>query len=44
MIAVIFEVVPQEGRKEEYLTYAARLRPALEKLDGLPAARGRRAA
>ena len=34
MIAVIFEVVPALGRKQEYLDIAASLRPALEKIDG----------
>ena len=34
MIAVIFEVVPAPGRKQEYLELAASLRPALEKIDG----------
>jgi heme-degrading monooxygenase HmoA len=34
MIAVIFEVWPAEGRREEYLDYAARLRPLLETMDG----------
>lgn len=34
MIAVIFEVVPAPGRKQEYLDIAASLRPELEKLDG----------
>ncbi len=34
MIAVIFEVRPADGRKDEYLDYAARLRPALETMDG----------
>ncbi|WP_072389134.1 antibiotic biosynthesis monooxygenase [Hyphomicrobium sp. CS1BSMeth3] len=34
MIAVIFEVTPAEGRKEEYLDIAASLRPVLEKIDG----------
>ncbi len=34
MIAVIFEVVPAPGRKQEYLDVAAQLRPDLEKLDG----------
>jgi heme-degrading monooxygenase HmoA len=34
MIAVIFEVVPAPGRKQEYLDMAAALRPALEKMDG----------
>ena len=34
MIAVIFEVVPAPGRKQEYLDLAASLRPRLEKIDG----------
>jgi len=34
VIAVIFEVVPAPGRKQEYLDLAASLRPALEKMDG----------
>ncbi len=34
MIAVIFEVIPAPGRKQEYLDLAAGLRPALEKIDG----------
>ena len=34
MIAVIFEVVPAPGRKQEYLDLAEKLRPQLEKLDG----------
>jgi heme-degrading monooxygenase HmoA len=34
MLAVIFEVVPAPGRKQEYLDLAASLRPALEKMDG----------
>ena len=34
MIAVIFEVVPAPGRKQEYLDLAEKLRPALEKMDG----------
>ena len=34
MIAVIFEVIPAPGRKQEYLDLAASLRPALEKIDG----------
>ena len=34
MIAVIFEVVPAPGRRQEYLDIAASLRPELEKLDG----------
>lgn len=34
MIAVIFEVQPAEGRKDEYLRIAAGLRPVLEQIDG----------
>lgn len=34
MIAVIFEVIPAPGRKQEYLDLAAGLRPTLEKMDG----------
>jgi heme-degrading monooxygenase HmoA len=34
MIAVIFEVQPAEGRKEQYLDIAAGLRPILEQVDG----------
>jgi heme-degrading monooxygenase HmoA len=34
MIAVIFEVRPKPGRREEYLGLAADLRPLLEKIDG----------
>ena len=34
MIAVIFEVWPASGRKDDYLAIAARLRPELEKMDG----------
>jgi len=34
MIAVIFEAVPHEGKKDAYLDAAARLRPLLEKMDG----------
>jgi len=34
MIAVIFEVVPAPGRKQEYLDLAASLRLQLEKIDG----------
>ena len=34
MIAVIFEVTPAPGRKQEYLDLAASLRPELEKTDG----------
>jgi heme-degrading monooxygenase HmoA len=34
MIAVIFEVFPADGRKEEYLDIAAGLRPILQEIDG----------
>ena len=34
MIAVIFEVVPAPGHRQEYLDLASGLRPALEKMDG----------
>jgi heme-degrading monooxygenase HmoA len=34
MIAVIFEVWPADGRKADYLDYAARLRGDLERIDG----------
>lgn len=34
MIAVIFEVIPKEGKKDEYLTIAAALKPVLEKMEG----------
>ena len=34
MIAFIFEVVPAEGRRQEYLDIAADLRRELEKIDG----------
>lgn len=34
MVAVIFEVIPAPGRRQEYLDLAAGLRPALEKMDG----------
>src|SRR5262245_1952561 len=34
MIAVIFEVWPADGRKQEYLNIAASLRPMLEQIDG----------
>ena len=34
MIAVIFEVFPSPGRRQEYLDIAASLRPELEKMDG----------
>jgi len=34
MIAVIFEVSPADGRRAEYLDWAARLRPDLQGMDG----------
>jgi len=34
MIAVIFETTPREGRKDDYLQAAARLKPLLEQIDG----------
>ena len=34
MMAVIFEVIPREGRKQAYLDAAAALRPLLEQVDG----------
>lgn len=34
MIAVIFEVWPAEGRRQEYLDLAAELRGELEKIEG----------
>lgn len=34
MIAVIFEVWPAEGRRQEYLDIAAELRPLLDAVDG----------
>ncbi len=34
MIAVIFEAVPREGHRSEYLDTAATLRPLLEEIDG----------
>lgn len=34
MIAVIFEVVPSEGRRDAYLGIAADLRPLLDGIDG----------
>ncbi|WP_197286173.1 alpha/beta fold hydrolase [Pedobacter sp. PACM 27299] len=33
-IAVIFEVIPDDGRKEDYLTIAQQLKPELEKISG----------
>jgi heme-degrading monooxygenase HmoA len=34
MIAVIFEVQPNDGRRQEYLDIAADLRPLLDEIDG----------
>jgi heme-degrading monooxygenase HmoA len=34
VIAVIFEVVPAPGRRQEYLDLAAALKPELERIDG----------
>lgn len=34
MIAVIFEVIPHEGKKQEYLDIAAILKPELQKIEG----------
>ncbi|MBO9455542.1 antibiotic biosynthesis monooxygenase [Paracoccus sp. R12_1] len=34
MIAVIFEVEPVDGRKEEYLDIAAEMRPMLDRIEG----------
>ena len=34
MIGVIFEVWPAEGKREEYLDIAAKLKPELEKFEG----------
>ena len=34
MIAIIFEVWPADGRKQEYLDIAGSLRPLLEEIDG----------
>lgn len=34
MIAVIFEVMPADGRRDEYLDLAGSLRPELEKVEG----------
>ncbi len=34
MIAVIFEVEPAEGRKDEYLDIAAEMRPMLDEIEG----------
>jgi len=34
VIAIIFEVTPAEGRKEDYLDIAAEMRPLLHEIDG----------
>lgn len=34
MIAVIFEVLPRDGRRQDYLDIAAELRPLLDEIDG----------
>jgi heme-degrading monooxygenase HmoA len=34
VIGIIFEVWPAEGRKQEYLDIAAKLRPLLDQIDG----------
>ena len=34
MIAIIFEVEPADGRTEDYLAMAAKMRPLLETQDG----------
>src|SRR5580693_9713026 len=34
MFSVIFEVLPNEGKKDEYLGLAKHLKPILEKIDG----------
>jgi len=34
MFSVIFEVLPRQGKKDEYLRQATRLRPVLETMDG----------
>src|SRR5262245_37920045 len=34
MVAVIFEVIPHEAHRDEYLAIAAALKPALEKMPG----------
>lgn len=34
MIAILFEVHPREGRRQDYLDLAARLRPLLERIGG----------
>lgn len=34
MIAVIFEVIPAEGRKADYLDIAAQMRPLVDEIEG----------
>ncbi|NNE99620.1 MAG: antibiotic biosynthesis monooxygenase [Pyrinomonadaceae bacterium] len=34
MIAVIFEVIPAQGKRDEYLDLAASLKPELSKIEG----------
>ena len=34
MIAIIFEVIPAEGRRDEYLDIAATMRPMVEQVEG----------
>ncbi|MCR8550816.1 antibiotic biosynthesis monooxygenase [Salipiger sp. P9] len=34
MIAIIFEVIPAEGRREAYLDIAAAMRPMVEEVEG----------
>jgi len=34
MIAVIFEVIPAKGKKDQYLSIAADIRPLLDQIDG----------
>ena len=34
MIGIIFEVWPAEGKKQEYLDIAAKLKPLLDQIDG----------
>ena len=34
MIAIIFEVIPAEGRKQDYLDIAATMRPMVEEVEG----------
>jgi len=34
MIAVIFEVIPNEGKRQDYLNIASNLRPELERIEG----------